>query len=254
MNALIIEDEAPAARRLHKLLDEGVPPVRVLHTLESVKAAVQWLSGQATPDLIFMDVHLSDGLCFEIFRQTLVEAPVIFTTAYDQYALQAFKVNSVDYLLKPVTAKDLAAALDKYQRLRQGPGSLPVADAETLLRTLLRQQEGYRTRILVEHRDKYLRLDVEQVAYFYSENKLTHLVTGEGKVHVVDPTLEELEKQLHPRQFFRVSRQLITSARAIGSIHKYFNGKLKITLRPPAVEEVVLSREKAQRFREWLDG
>ncbi len=192
MNTLLIEDEAPAARRLEKLLSESAYPVRVVQTLESVKASVQWLASQAPPDLIFMDVHLSDGLCFEIFRQRPVEVPVIFTTAYDQYALQAFKVNSVDYLLKPVTARDLGTALEKYHKLRPGLAPLPAADAETLLKTLLRQQEGHRRRILVEHRDKYLRLEMTQVAYFYSENKLTHLVTGEGKVYVVEPTLVEL--------------------------------------------------------------
>lgn len=252
MKILLIEDEAPAARRLQQLLTQLNPHMEVLSVLESIKASLQWFAAHPQPELIFMDVHLSDGLCFEIFRKTTVDSPVIFTTAYDQYALQAFKVNSIDYLLKPVTQKDLSLALEKHRKLQKHTAPIQVSEAETLIRNLLEQKTGFRTRFLIEHRDAFVKLETKDIAYFYLDEKLAHAVTFEKKVWVIDLTMEELENQLDPQTFLRISRQMIVNAQSVTAIHKYFNGKLKVTLKPDTMPETIISREKSMRFKEWL--
>jgi DNA-binding LytR/AlgR family response regulator len=264
MRTVIIEDEPPAARRLIKLLDEVGAGLTVMETLDSVDSSVAWLanrqSPETAPELAFMDIHLSDGLSFEIFQRVHVPCPVIFTTAYDEYSLRAFKVNSVDYLLKPIKAEELQQSVEKFKQLRalygNGASAASTNDhLETLVRSLLKHEPAYRTRFLVQRREQFITIAVEDVAYFYSEHKLTHLVTHAGAAHIIEQTLEELEAQMNPRDFFRANRQCIVSLRAIAAIHTFFNGKLKLTLAPAtkAAEDVVVSREKANLLKQWLD-
>jgi len=279
MKTLIIEDELPAARRLKKLLTELEPQVEVLDTLDSVSGAVAWLrertatSARAVlPELIFMDIHLSDGLSFEIFGHVTVPVPVIFTTAYDEYSLRAFKVNSVDYLLKPVSVEELRASVEKFKNLQSLYSSTSSVDFPTtaasalvgdtahlqsLFASLIKQEPTYKTRFLVQQRDRLLSIPVSDVAYWYSEHKLTHLVTHTGATHIIEQTLEDVESQVSPKEFFRVNRQFMVSVVAIAEIHTYFHGKLKLTLKPAVKaslnDDVVVSREKAALVKQWLD-
>lgn len=252
LSVLIIEDEAPTARRLQKLLLEVEPAAVVLERLDAISSSVAWLRENSLPDLLLCDIRLADGLSFDIFTQVEVTSPVVFTTAYDEYALRAFDVNSVDYLLKPVEREALARAVSRV-RLRQTPAVPPLAGLEELFRSFQTSQPTYRNRFLVTFRDTLQAIGCEEVAYFYSEHKVTHLVTRSGATFVVDPTLEELEQQLDPRKFFRVNRQVVLCAEAIRQIHVYFNGKLKLDLVPALPDEVIVSRERASIFKRWLD-
>jgi two-component system, LytTR family, response regulator LytT len=265
MNLLLIEDEPPAAQRLIRLLTELEPTARVLAVLDSISQSLDWFRqhgpGQVHyPDLILSDIHLADGLSFEIFRQVDVACPIIFTTAYDEYAIQAFKLNSLDYLLKPILADDLRAALAKFHRNRASHApkpSLTMTDAEVLLRNLVQQAGGtaptYRQRFLVSHKESFLPVSATEIAYFYSENKVTRLVRSDGRWFALPETLDQVAEQLDPRFFFRANRQFILHADSIEGIHKHFNGKLKLLLRPTPTEEVMVSRERADEFKQWLN-
>lgn len=224
-----------------------------------------YLRQSPRPDLILLDIELSDGQSFEIFNQVGVTSPVIFTTAYDEYARRAFEVNSVDYLLKPVEEAALGKALDKFRQLRQtygsssstgndGPGGLLVPIDE-LLRQINQYQRAetmFRNRFLVHMGQRLLPIDVAEVAYFFSANKLTHLKTGADKQYALDYSLDELDQLLDPRRFYRANRQLIVSHKAVQKVHLYFTSKLKVDLSPAADEEVIISRKKAMAFRRWL--
>jgi two-component system, LytTR family, response regulator LytT len=259
MTILIIEDEAPAARRLARLLTETAPDARIVATIPSVAASVRWLQENKTIDLIMSDIHLSDGLSFEVFRQVEPSAQIIFTTAYDEYAIQAFKLNSVDYLLKPIVADELRAALAKFERTRL-PISSPLIpapatfDVEGLLRSLHNPATAHRQRFLVSYKDSFLPIQASDVAYFYSESKVTRLVRPDGRWFPLPETLDELTAQLDPRQFFRANRQIIVSMPSIQAAHQHFNGKLKLSLLPAPTEEVLVSRERASDFKAWLNG
>lgn len=256
MKILLIEDEAPAARRLAKLLAEAEPTAQVLPAVDSIAGAVRWFQTQPPPDLLFCDIHLSDGLSFEIFQRTEVRCPVIFTTAYDEYALRAFRVNSIDYLLKPIDSEKLAESLAKYRRLKESFGTggseglQPVL--ENLLTNLRRPEPAYRSRFLVAFRDRLVSVAVDEIAYFFSEQKITHLVTHGGKTYPIEPTLEEVEADLDPRRFFRLNRQVLACPAAITAVFTHFNGKLKLDLNPPYGDELFVSRERAGEFKRWL--
>lgn len=250
IDSLIIEDELPNARRLEKLLNESGYSVQIVGRLQTVKEAIIWLKSNPAPSLIFMDIRLSDGLSFEIYKNVELQAPVIFTTAYDEYALQAFKVNSVDYLLKPIDKEALEQALHKFSMQQRKP------DYEAMMQLfgqIQSKQVIYRSRFLVTFRDQLIAVAVEDIAYFGSAFKTTFLVTHKGEKHYISQTLEELEKEINPLLFFRITRQYLVCNAAVGKIHIFFNGKLKVELRPPAEEEVVLSRDKSIAFKEWLD-
>lgn len=251
MKCLLIEDEYPAAERLRALLTKVAPTAELLAVVESVAAARHWLSTHPSPDLIFSDVQLSDGLSFEIFASFPVEAPVIFTTAYDAYAMEAFRVNSIDYLLKPVTPTALAAALAKY---RAGE-----AAATNRLRDLLAQWQtettpAYKRRFVVESRDQLIPVEEGDIAFFYTVHEVVYLVRRDGQKYPVDFTLDQLGQKLDPASFFRVNRQYLCHLQAIARIHPYFNGRLKLHLQPAAPDELTVSREKARPFRQWLEG
>lgn len=261
MNAFIIEDEPLAARRLADLLRRQEQPVTVLATADNVESAVVLLETAPTPpDVLFLDIHLADGLSFELFEKTQVRCPVIFTTAYDQYALRAFKVNSIDYLLKPIDAEELSAALQKLRDLR---GALPAASAAPtfdaalltqVLQHLQPQQQQYKKQFVVKVGEHLKVIPVEQISYFFSQEKATFLQTRENRRFVLDQTLEQLEKLLDPRQFFRLNRAYFVQHDAIQDIIHYTNSRLKTTLKPASPEgDVLVSRERVPAFRAWLE-
>lgn len=255
MNALIIEDEYPAAERLERLIRAVDEHIAIAGVLESVEAAKDWFAAHPPVDLIFSDIQLSDGLSFQIFEEFPAHSPIIFTTSYDEYAIRAFKVKSVDYLLKPIKLPELAEALTKFKALRQGFSRSEYAlKIESLLETLETNRKAYKTRFLVRHGDQLIPIGQDQIAYFYTANELACLVGRDGRQFLVDYTMEELSALVDPAQFFRVNRQFITQLASIQRIHTYFNGKLKLELRPVPAQEVLVSREKASAFKAWLEG
>lgn len=250
MNVLIIEDENLTARRLEGQLRKYDAGIQVVERLPSVAAAVQWLRQHPAPDLIFLDIHLEDDLGFRIFEQAPVSSPIIFTTAYDEYMVQAFKVNGIDYLLKPVNYEELAAALDKYQRLRQ---HFTPTDLPALLRLVSpAAAPEYKDRFLVSVGTRLRSIDVQEAAYFCFEDGATLLVTAAGQRLALDYSLDRLVQLLNPRQFFRVNRQYLVSLPAIDVIHHNAAGRLELTLRPAARQPVLVSGDRASEFKEWL--
>ncbi len=249
MKTLLIEDEIPAARRLSKMVVSARPAANILDTLDSVEGAVRWLRTFPMPDLIFMDIQIADGLSFDIFKQVEITAPVVFTTAFDQYAVQAFKVSAVDYLLKPIDPKDLETAIQKFenQRFKQAP-----LDIDALSRLI--NKESYKDRFLVKSGQQLTFLPATDIAYFRSSDGLTQAHTFTEKKYFVENTLEELEVLLDPRDFFRISRGLTVRLNSIQKIHPHLNGRLKLELLPIAAEEVFVSRERAPEFKSWLGG
>ncbi|SFQ84037.1 LytR/AlgR family response regulator transcription factor [Hymenobacter arizonensis] len=248
MNVLVIEDEPLAAQALAALLTRLRPATRILACLGSVEEAVEWLEEHPAPDVLFCDIHLSDGNSFDIFRQVAVGAPVIFTTAYDAYAIQAFQVNSVDYLLKPLQAAEVDRALQKYETLR--PATLPaaVANVQRLVHTTPR------ARFLVKSRQAWKAVPVDDVAYFLAEEGVVFLVTHPGKRFLIADTLDQLEGQLDAQRFFRINRQFILSIGAVQEIRPYFKGRLVLQVAPPvAGEALVVSAGRAPAFKHWLD-
>ncbi len=256
MKVLILEDEPLGLERLRKLLRDTSPELEIVGQADSIKTAVRWLLEHPAPELIFMDIELADGQCFEIFQQVEVAAPVIFTTSYDEYALHAFKVNSVDYLLKPVRKEDLLRSLDKLRRLRQQfGGPAPALDLDKLLREFSRiqQRTEYRQRFLVKQGQRLLAVETADIAYFAADGKICWLKTWDNRRHLVDYTLEQLSELLDPAAFHRVNRAYLVNIRAIKSIQPYFNGKLILQLEPAADQnDVVVSKERAGVFKAWM--
>ncbi len=266
LRALLVEDEPLAARRLAALLQKLPEPFDILGPAESVAQAVALLRAGPAPDVLFLDIHLADGLSFELFEQVEIRCPVIFTTAYDQYALRAFRVNSVDYLLKPIDEEELRGAVAKLRaRLAATTGAgapvAPIIDAASLaaLVAQLRQPEpavAYKTQFVVRVGEHLKVVAVEQVAYFLSLEKTTLLFAADGRKYVVDYTLEQLENLLDPREFFRLNRAYLARQAAIQDIIHYASSRLQTVLRPapPASEgPVLVSREKVSVFKSWLD-
>jgi two-component system, LytTR family, response regulator LytT len=252
MKIFIIEDEQPAARRLSKMIMELGQEIEIVGLCESIETSIEWLEANPAPDLIVSDIQLSDGLSFEVFRQVEVTSPIIFTTAYDEYAINAFKLNSIDYLLKPVKGPELVAAFEKYhQRSRPAAPSFNSEQFEAFMAKMLGQK--YKERFLIKFGDKLIAVGTKEVNYFFSEGGLTFMMNRTGKKYMVDHTLEELESLLDPRYFFRINRQFLAGFQGIKSIHTHFNSKLKIILEPHTDKEVFVSRDKAGVFKEWLD-
>ncbi len=252
MKILIVEDENAAARRLEKLLSEVAPEAVVLQRLDSVEAAVLWLQNNPQPDLILLDIHLADGSSFEIFDHVAVTCPVIFTTAYDEFALQAFKVNAVDYLLKPIKTNELAAAIDKYKKVFK----VPAQDYTALLDTL-RKHEGqnYLRRMLIRFGNSIKLVDMSDAAYFYTKDKITFLVSrSSGKRFPVDYPLDKLEGMLDPAVFFRINRQFVINVAAIREMHPYSKSRVKVDLEPSTDLETIVSTERSAEFKKWLVG
>lgn len=254
MNVLIIEDEAPAARRLQKLIMDAEPHANVLAVLDSIESGVEWLQKNTHPHLLFLDIQLSDGTSFEIFKKVEVKCPVIFTTAYDEYALQAFKVNSIDYLLKPIEPSALEKSISKFRHLRDQfiePGE----ELHNLLKTLQQTpKENYKSRFLVKTGQRLIPVSIEEVAYFYAHDKMVYMITTDKRKYPMDHSLDEMEEMLNPQQFFRANRQFIIALNSVAGIHHFFNSKLKVQLNPAVDEDVIVSREKAGTFKSWLDN
>ncbi len=254
MNVLIVEDEPRAARNLQGMLRQIDASIGVPACIESIAGTVRWLQEHTPPDLILMDIQLADGLSFEIFNRTEVNAPVIFTTAYDEYAIRAFKVNSIDYLLKPVRREDLAKALQKWEKLKhQYVRDGGMQAVESMLANLLQNQLQYRSRFLVKSGQTLVSVPVKEVAYFFTDRKLTFLITQQGKKHIVAEPLDRLGEQIDPRRFYRLNRAFLASLDSIAGVSTYYTGKLKLHLKPPVDGEVLVSREKATSFKQWLD-
>lgn len=250
---ILVEDEPYNLRLLQGMIEKLRPDWEVVKTLESVKDSVEWLQNNPHPDLFFMDIQLADGLCFSIFDQVKVHGMIVFTTAFDNYAIRAFKVNSIDYLLKPFKEKDLEAAITKFESLRKlTTASESHRDYAEILDAIRKGEKKYRNRFLISKAAVFYMLPVEEVAYFYSENRTTTAVTFTNQNHVVDFPLETLEEQLDPEIFFRANRQLIVNIKAIEKIENYFSGKLKILLNPPFDGEPIISRLKATDFKAWM--
>lgn len=256
MNILLIEDEIPAAELMKKMLEKADPEIKVVDWLRSVDAAVEWFQDNAQPDLLVTDIQLLDGLCFDLFQQVEVRCPVIFTTAYDQYAIRAFEVHSIDYLLKPVAQEKLDHAILKYKGL-ENPGktgsaspSLPIDD---LLKALKGGKTEYKSRFMVRIGQRILAIPVDQIAYFYSESKLTFIVTEEGKRYPIDPPLNDIETWMDPKLFFRINRQFLVRFTSIAEMHPYFKGRIKLRLMPDIDAEIVVSSERSPEFKRWLE-
>jgi DNA-binding LytR/AlgR family response regulator len=253
MNIIIIEDEELAAKRLETMVLKADPAFQVLAKLESVEESVAWLQTHQAPDLIFLDIHLEDGISFSIFDQVKVNSPIIFTTAFDEYAIQAFKLKSVDYLLKPVTQEELEASIRKYREWVKPEKGSPAVDMQALYKMILQQEPQFRTRFSIVTGQKIKTIGIEEVAYFHAEEGIVLLVTDKKVKYPLDLSLDQLMEQLDPKQFFRINRQYIVKLAAIEHIHVYPKSKLQIELLPPAAGEVFVSLDKVTKFKEWLN-
>ena len=251
MRILIIEDEKHTANRLISLLKNYQSDIEILDVLDSVESAVDWFSAHRQPDLIFQDIELNDGQCFEIYQQIKTEAPIVFTTAYQQYALRAFELNSIDYLVKPYDKKDIKRVMEKFEKY----GSIFRANEVSMMKLLMANKETtWKKRLLVRAGDMYKSLNVSDVAYFQSEDGLSFAFTEDNKRYPLDQTLNELSQALNPDDFFRVNRNCIVSHSCIVKVSAWFNSRLKLVLQPNSAEEVVVSRERVKDFKKWLGG
>jgi two-component system response regulator LytT len=250
MNVIIIEDEKPAARLLQRKLQKlDIEAGTLLH---SVEEAIGWFTENPHPELIFLDIQLSDGLSFEIFDTIAIDSAVIFTTAYDEYALRAFKLNSIDYLLKPIDEDELEAAVKKFKERQPKPQNLSI-DFDQIKRMLANPLEkSYKKRFTVKMGQHLKMINIDDVECFYSENKGTYIHTSDNRDYLLECTLEQLEAELDPAQFFRVSRKFIVGVTAIKDIVVYTNSRLKVILPTYKGDEVIVSRERVNDFREWL--
>lgn len=253
MKTLIIEDEKAAVRNLTALLKDVAPEIEIIASLDSVSETIEWFSEHPVPELVFMDIHLADGSAFEIFEHVEITCPIIFTTAYDEYAMKAFKVNSIDYLLKPIGEEDICRAMDKLRKLRIG--SKPDNDAFRQLIRSLKREESYRTHFLIPVKgDKLLPLSVDMIAYFYIAEGVVKIVTFSGKEYTVSQTLDELTELLNPALFFRVNRQYLIAREAVKDIDLWFNNRLAINLKIPIVDKILVSKARVGEFKDWFSG
>lgn len=251
MKILIIEDEKHNASRLQRLLADISPELEVVGVLETVKESINWLKKEAAPDVILMDIRLSDGLSFDIFEKADVASPVIFTTSYDEYAVRAFKVNSIDYLLKPIEKEELEAALEKADMERKK--ITPALELEQLLHLFKEKGPVFRKRFLLPGYNGYKIISVSEIAYIFTEQKITYLVTRDRNNEMLAQTMDELEDELDPEVFFRANRQFIIHIDSVGMIQNDMNGKLRIFLNQDNSVEIIVSREKAPLLKKWLD-
>ena len=249
MRVIIVEDEIHAAEKLQRQLNKISNNIEVLAKIESVESAVNWLKGNDT-DLIFLDIHLGDSNSFQIFEQVEIKTPVIFTTAYDQYAIKAFKLNAIDYLLKPIDQKELVKAIAKFEDVYQFSYAI---DYGKIANILQEKSPESQKRFLVYSGDKIKMIEVDMVAYFMAEGKYCYLNSNDNQQYLVDFTLDKLEKVLDPDQFFRINRQFIVNIKGIKQMHSYPKGRVKIDLSPPSRKEAIVSIERASQFKKWLN-
>ncbi len=252
MDVVIIEDETLAAERLQSLIKNYDASINIVAVLESIEESVQWLQAKPHPDLLFVDIHLSDGHSFEIFKKINLQKPVIFTTAFDTYALNAFQLFSIDYILKPVTAEALGGAINKYKSI----AGMAAANYNLLSDTVKENfSTKYKNRFLAKVGQRSFFLQADEVAYFFADNKIVYLVDKEGNRFIINFTLEKLEPLLDPLDFFRINRKMIVHSKAIEQVKPYFNNRLKLLLKGiKADEEIIISRERVGDFKEWADA
>jgi DNA-binding LytR/AlgR family response regulator len=252
MNVLIIEDEPQAAERLASLVTTLKPDAKVLARIDSVKRSVEWIKSNPSVNLIFMDIQLADGLSFEIFEKVEVRSPIIFTTAYNEYALKAFKVNSIDYILKPVDKDELAAAFAKYENLVRSPvdsGKM----MESISYAMQMLTKKYKERFVFKVGEHLRSVEVQEILFFFSLEKTTFAQTRDGRKHILDFTLDQLEELLNPERFFRINRKYMIAVDSIQDMVSHVNSRLKLVLKTSDDDDVIVARERVQEFKDWLD-
>lgn len=252
MKILIIEDEPQAAKRLETLVKELLPSAQVLDKIDSVKKSVQWFKNNPAPDIALFDIQLADGLSFQIFDQCEVNCPVIFTTAYDEYALKAFKVNSIDYILKPIDKQELQAAFTKLDNIARGANSTKLL-MDNIGQVVNLLSKKHKERFVVKVGEHLRMIDVKDILYFFSQEKTTFCHTGDNRSHILDFTLEQLEDMIDPTVFFRVNRKYFVRAESILDIISYTNSRLRLVLKNSTDNDVIVARERVQEFKQWLD-
>jgi two-component system, LytTR family, response regulator LytT len=252
MKILIIEDEQPAAKQLTKMLQKADPSITIIETIDSVEAAVKWLNTFPSPDAIFMDIQIADGLSFAIFNHTDITCPVVFTTAFDQYAIKAFRVNALDYLLKPIDEDELN---DVIHKLKQQKGT-PQYNVDFLqnLTAKFTKTSDFKTRFLIKQGTTLNFVETTDIAYFFSEDGLTQFYSIHNKKHLIEQTLDDLENQLNPSDYFRINRKIIVSIKSIKKISPHFNSRLKLELTPQYIDDIFVARERVSDFKTWLGG
>jgi DNA-binding LytR/AlgR family response regulator len=251
MKAIIVEDEQFAARRLEAMIKEYDPAIRIEARLESVADSVEWLRNNAHPDLIFLDIHLEDGLSFSIFDQVKVNVPIIFTTAFDEYAIKAFKLRSIDYLLKPIVQTDLNRAIDKYREWGEKKQAFDIGELRSLMQNDAKQ---YRERFSAVVGQKLKSIDLKEIAYFFSNSGITFIATTQGNQYSIDQSLDNLLEELDPKLFFRINRQYLVGMQSLANIHIFPKSRLKLELKPPVKDDVFVSIDRVTEFKKWIDG
>lgn len=248
MKALIIEDESLAAQALQSLIQEVSGEIEILDVLQTIDESVEWFRLNPMPDLVFLDIHLADGSSFSIFEEVEITCPIIFTTAYDEYALKAFEVNSIDYLLKPISKTDLERAIHKYHNLSSRENN------NQLIRNILSEikSDSYKSYFLVSERDKFIPLPVKDIACIYIDTKIVKALTLQGKSYYLDQNLDELMQQLNPNRFYRANRQYIVSKEAIKDISIWFHNKLSVNLYVSVPERILISKARVGDFKRWF--
>lgn len=250
MKVLIVEDEAPAYRRLQRLIESVKPDCEIIEVLDSISGAVEYFNENHQIDLIFMDIQLADGLSFEIFDKVEVDTPIIFTTAYNEFALKAFEVNSIDYLLKPIDEEDLRKAISKWEKFQLKKNSI---DFKSILEQIKPEDKNYKQRFLVKKRDQLKSINVENIAYWVLDHGNVWITTQAGEKFSYDKPLDEIEQNLDPKIFFRLNRQFIANIKSVKSASIYDKNKLLVHLSPEAEKPAVVSRDKAGDFKRWMD-
>ncbi len=257
MKILIIEDEPFAQKELKRLLEVAEGKFEILDMIDTVEDSVDWLKENPPPDLIFLDIQLADGISFDIFRQVEIKSPVIFTTAYDEYAIRAFQLNSIDYLLKPVKLTDLMRAINKYESLKDQYGkddNESVNITKSQLEGLLNLgQKEYKSRFVAKIGDQIKYIPIEDVAYFYAEDNVVFLVSKSANRYIIEYSIEEIDSLVEPKNFYRLNRSVVAHINAIDKVYKYLNSRLKIELKPESEKEVLISRAKVSDFMKWMD-
>ena len=251
MRVLLVEDEQLSVTKLKKLLAEIDSEIDVVEITDSVKNTAKWLANNPTPDLIFMDIQLGDGICFEVFDIVEVKCPIIVTTAFNEYAQEAFKVNSIDYLLKPINKDDVIAALQKFQKRNSFFNSRDSANRMSSAKKML--ETGYKSRFMIKVGSHIVSTPIEEISFFFSREKATHFKTIEGRSFLVDFSLEQIEEMVDPDKFFRINRKYLLSFKSISDIITYSNSRLKIMISHADEFEILVSRHRVGEFKQWLD-
>jgi DNA-binding LytR/AlgR family response regulator len=253
MNILIIEDEIPASHQLKRLINDYNSDFNVVAEIDSVKSAISWFSKNNEPDLIFMDIQLGDGLSFEIFDYCVINSPVIFTTAYDKYAIQAFKVNSIDYLLKPFDKDDIARAIEKFETLNINKKQADTSSNPSIEKVLQLLNPEYKSRFIVKVGEHLHSVKIDDILYFVSVDKVTYLQNTFDKRLIIDQSIENLSGLIDPQQFYRINRKYLINIDAIEDMVSYSNSRLRVKLTGSSDDNIIVSREKVQDFKTWLD-